>query len=89
MSDELAGELTFAAIGILVLLNIIFSTLIATLAEKRNQSWGLYFIVGLIFGFGISILFVLLHDAIHRHWRAEDRHALQTASDDDQNSTVF
>lgn len=78
MFNDLLGELTYVAVGIAILVNLILSTMVATVAEKRNQSWGLYFVVGLVFGFAVAILFVLLHDAIHRHWKAEDRHALMS-----------
>ena len=89
MDNSPTADLTLVVIGIAVLLNLIFSTLVATMAEKRNQSWGLYFVVGLILGFVVAILFILLHDAIHRHWKAEDRHVLETAKEEPADPTVF
>lgn len=69
--------LLLATIGVIVFLNVVFAAIVATNAEKRNQSWGSYFAVGIIFGFHIALLFILLHDAFNRHWRAEDRHAME------------
>jgi multisubunit Na+/H+ antiporter MnhB subunit len=89
MNTDVFGELTFVVIGVSILLNLIFSTMVATKAEKRNQSWALYFIVGLVFGFAVAILFILLHDAIHRHWRAEDRHTIEVSKQGSHDSTVF
>ena len=91
MLSDVSGELTLVAIGIALLANVIFSTVVATSAEKRNQSWGMYFVIGLIFGFALPMLFVMLHDAIHRHWRAEDRHSLQQAEEEQQHppTTTF
>lgn len=74
---EFINYVVLATIGFIVFLNLIFAAIVATIAEKRNQSWGIYFVVGIIFGFHITLLFVLLHDAIHRHWRAEDRYAVE------------
>ena len=85
---DFLNYLLLAIVGIVILLNIIFSAIVATIAERRNQSWGLYFVVGLIFGFHITLLFVLLHDAINRHWRAEDNYALEYPEENDQERTL-
>ena len=85
----MTADLTIVFVGIALLSNLILSTLTATMAEKRNQSWGLYFVVGIFLGFLVPILFILLHDAIHRHWKAEDRYVLETAKDEPADTTVF
>lgn len=87
--DFLEFELLAVVVAFIALLNIIFSAVVATIAEKRNQSWGIYFIVGIIFGFSVLLLFVLLHDAINRHWRAEDRTAILVDSEDTSQNTTF
>lgn len=79
---DFINYLLLAIIGIVFLLNIIFSAVVATIAEKRNQSWGVYFVVGLIFGFHITLLLVLLHDTIHRNWRSEYNYLLQYSEED-------
>lgn len=87
---ELRGYEFLLIIGaISVLLNLIFSAVVATIAEKRNQSWGIFFVVGILLGFTITLLFVLLHDVIHRHWKAEDRAALYTDQEQSAQNTTY
>jgi hypothetical protein len=87
--DLLEFEFLAVVLAFVALLNIVFSAVVATIAEKRNQSWGIYFVVGIIFGFSVLLLFVLLHDAINRHWRAEDRTAILVDSEESSQSTTF
>lgn len=87
--EVLASEFLLIIAAITVLINIIFSAVVATIAEKRNQSWGIFFVVGILLGFTITLLFVLLHDVIHRHWKAEDRAALYVDQEQSGRTTTF
>jgi hypothetical protein len=70
--SEFLAQFTLLVIFSAFMLNLAFSVIVAFRAEARRQSFGLIFTVGLVFGFGVSLLVLVIHDLIHRNWKLDD-----------------
>jgi hypothetical protein len=70
--SEFLMQATVLIVFVVLLLNLIFSLLIAFRAEIRKQSFGLVLTVGLVFGFATALLLLAIHDLIHRNWKLDD-----------------